>query len=1131
MGKRRLALAGAICAQSFYSAQAAEIDSETSTPVSTSTIESGGPGDITITDDGSIEIESTDGVFALTLDSDNAVDIEGEITLTTSDNSVGLLIEGGHTGSVNINGSITQDDDYEREDTDDDDDDDGPYAEGEGRYGVLLDSAGAFVGDIDVAGAIVVQGNDSYGINLNSLLDGDFTLDGSIAVTGDNAVGIEINDGVTGDMRLSGAVSALGVDALGVSIRGDVGGGLTNEGSIISTGFASTSLTNYVAPADVDDDTLPLDERIDAEDLNDNRPALAIGGDIADGFLNNGGIGETDDDDETKDTIEDYDENRSTGSIYSYGSAPAVYISPDWDTSGGGDIVFGHVVEHVRDTSDDDEDDDVDEIIADFTYDYGFINRGSIIAIGRNVGYDATGVRIEGSSDGLYTTTIEGGLLNYGSLTATAYEASATGFSFGRGAILSRFDNEGTINVTAAAQSSAERAIAILIEDGADIASITNTGAITANINTGAGAAYALKDESGSVASVVNRGRIVSDSDGGVEVALDFSSHGAGAGVSMLQDYSTPTYDANDDDAIDYDDVTTPYIGGDMLFGAGADSVDIRAGSVDGDITFGAGADTLSIDDSTVIGNVDFGAGADAFSVSGGGFFYGAISDSDGALDISVDSSYFALENADPLTITSLSVTGESSLFVEVDYLSIDLSAPRITATSFASIDADAILRATVSNFQNQGLDIVLIESPSLTIEEGVDASVEVLTPAIFSSSVSATPTQLLLTIQPKTTAELGLNSNETAAYTTFLDIAAADGDFGDGLTSYFEEDELLDAYKSVMPVTHDAATAYLSSESSLATGALAQRLDLIGAHGKARTGYWVQENLIYRSQDGTGEIAQYDGLGINIEGGADRFVGDNLVVGLSAGFMTGKFKTSEEYIKQLEATSIRVGPYASYRFGPLTLDAAGSYGLVTLSSTRTVSFGDTVDTLNGSWSGKSLSGSARLGYEAAFGEFYLRPTATLDYFRLKQNGYQEEGATTGDAFAFAIGDATTNRTSASAILNFGRSGGRAERTDDQRVSSYGALGGYSESLVWFQNAYAGYRKELSSSLYSTTAQFLAGGDPFVIDDPTGYEDALLFGFGLGMSNDLFALYFSYDGETAGDAMTHRGGVNFRLRF
>ena len=63
------------------------------------------------------------------------------------------------------------------------------------------------------------------------------------------------------------------------------------------------------------------------------------------------------------------------------------------------------------------------------------------------------------------------------------------------------------------------------------------------------------------------------------------------------------------------------------------------------------------------------------------------------------------------------------------------------------------------------------------------------------------------------------------------------------------------------------------------------------------------------------------------------------------------------------------------------------------------------------------------------------------------------------------------------------------------------------------------------------TAQFLAGGDPFVIDDPTGYEDALLFGFGLGMSNDLFALYFSYDGESAGDAMTHRGGVNFRLRF
>lgn len=1142
MSKFGLALTGAVSVQALCSAFAVQIDSTTSTPVSTSTANSGSPGDVVITTDGAIEIDETPGVAAVTLDSNNDVDVAGEITMTETDDSQGVLIKDGFAGSVIVSGDIVFDDGYEREDNDDDDDLDGPYAVGESRTGILLENGGVFTGEIviEAGGLIDVEGNQSAGVMLNSALDGSLVLDGTINVLGDDALGIGINENVTGDVLLSGTVTAQGEDAAGVVVTGDVDGLFTNEGTIMSTGFASTTLSNYIPPGDVDDDTPPLEERIDAEDLLDNRPAVGIGANLANGFLNNGAVGGRDEDDEDKDAVEDFDENRSTGTIRSYGSAPAVLISPDLNTAGTGDLVLGAVKEKVRDTTDDDDDDDTTEVIAEFDYEYGFINRGVISGAGLNSGYNGVGLRIEGSADGTRETIIDGGVYNRGSITASAREGDATGLSIGDGAVLGRVVNAGSITATTLTETG-KAAVAIDIEDGAELSSLHNTGSISTTTYGRTGVSTAVRDQSNGLTSILNQGDIsaalatLDDESAGSTraIAIDLSGHDASAGVTLIQSYQTPTRDTNGDGDIDTDDVRTPSITGAVLLGAGDDVVDIRAGSLSGSVEMGAGADSFLLEKTSIEADIDFGAGADFFAITDGGTFRGVLTDADQTLAISVADSYLALENDTSLVIDTLDVTGDSTIEINIDLLSDDLDNPRIVAQTSAFIDSDTTaLYAAVDNFNNDEYAIVLLQSPDLTFTGDATVGIDVETPAIFLTDIETSDTELSLVIRPKTASDLGLTMAEANAYDAILSLASENGAVGDALTSYFDEAELVDDYRSLMPVRHEPATRILASANSLATGPLAQRIDLLSYQSASEgLGYWAQLDAGYVKHDGTDELSGYQGPLISFHGGVDRTVAPGLNLGLSGAFITADGNNDETHEKQAETTAIQFGPYAAWRFGPITLSAAGAYGFAQINTQRAVSFGETIESLTGDRKGHYIAGSARATIEARTGSVYVRPAASIDYLTLDQKSYTEVSNATDSPYAYAIDGTTTDRLAASGVLNFGRRTGDFTRNTQNRVSSYGSLGGYTYERVGFQNIYAGYRTELSSTPYETIATIVETGDSFIISDPSSFDSALLFGASFGFSDDGLAISLSYDGEMTDDDMIHRAGLNFRMKF
>ena len=972
-------------------AQTATIDSETSTPVTTSTADGGDPANVDITEDGSIVIEQTDGTVAVAIDSDHSVNNDGTIQIDESDNSVGVLISANRTGNISGTGNIYLYDNYERADDDDDEDLDGPLAVGTNRTAILLESGGTHTGDIglDIGADIDVEGNQSYGIRLQSELDGDLTVDGTISVLGDDARAIRAEQAIGGDVLISSAVDARGENAQAIELEGDIGGALTFESLVSSTGFASTSATNYVTPTAIDEDTPAVVDRIDAEDLLDNAGAVAIRGSVAGGILINGNVdsfvSEEDSEDETKDTIEDYDENRSAGTISSIGSGTALLIAAE-----DSDLIIGSVVETVRDTLDDDEDEDVTEALATFTYDQGLINRGVINANGLNIGFDATALRIEGTSDGAADVIVTGGIDNSGTIQASAVDADAVAASFGQGAEIDTLTNSGVISARTTAPGT-ETSTALVIEAGATLTTLENDqGSIIANTTGVSGSAIAIRDLSGTLTSITNRGAITASlsSDGtsteetGETIAIDLSGHDAAIGATLIQRRATPVDDINGDDSIDSDDVITPSIFGDIRFGAGDDTFQLLAGSATGDTDFGTGDAAFTITNSTYTGDVQFADGTHVLNASNatisgaldfqnavaeitlqnGSSFSGSLSTAGSTLDLAVIDSDMSLDAGNRSALSRLSISGESALTFNID--PGDTEGAVFAVVGAADLGSDVSITPVLESIARDPFSQVLISAETLTFDGTFDAAQVSSVPFLYNFDLAQSDTELELFFDLKTSDELGLDDNQARAYEALVDTFVLDETLGASIATIDDGDDFHQVYDLLLPQRTNASQQFLATQWNAAYGALNDHLSLLEYSDPDETGLWVQEYYYSLDEDVSDQNPGYNGDGYGFALGLDRSLGPIDRVGAMITYASGSFEEKTGGYNPISTTSTGVGLYAMQALGPLQLRLAGQVSHVGFSSNRDYDIDELIYRIDGDWSGisHSLSHCRRFG-------------------------------------------------------------------------------------------------------------------------------------------------------------------------
>ncbi len=997
-------------------------------PVRTSTIKNGAPDAITITSAGSVR--PTSGT-AVTMDSNHAVTNQGTIAIGGSNGAIGILATAGTSGDIVNSGTITIDEPYTPTDTDNDGDLDGPFALGSNRFGIRTD--GLHAGKITNSGTITVEGNDSAGIALGGLLNGAFTQDGVVNVTGDRSVGVQ-TAAVSGDVRLAGTVSARGEGATAARFTGDIGGALVVQGAIGSTGYRSTT-----APANT--------ANLDADDLLQGGSAVVIEGNVANGIVfavapkdNN-----PNDNDEDKDGIEDSKEGNAA--VTSFGAAPAVVIGAT-DRA----ISVGPV--------------------AGTNTGFGLLIDGTISGSGVYAGVDGNGLLIGGRGGAV---TIAGGMGIAGTVSAASSNANSTALRIGSGAVVPEVRISGTVGATTGNSASA-LATAVRVDAGASVQTLRNSGTIKATASGTNGSATAIVDASGGLTLIENSGTISASgaaADSGRNIAIDLSANTSGVSVRQTAVAAG---------------ATAPSITGDVRFGSGNDVFDVADGTVVGAVQFGAGNNTMRLSgDAVHSGKVTFGAGNDLLSLAGTSRLGGTVDFGGGVDNLAIaGTAVFAgqLVNAGGLRVNvtggTLSATGQASIGT-LDIASggtlhatLDKTAGEGTlynVAGAANFAKGATLSLTLGDVADAEGRYTILQAGSISGLGDITTKTDLI-PFMFKASLAtnAPANTIAVDIARKSAQELGLNRSQAGAYSAIFAALNEDEDVEDVFLGIGNGDLFRGTLRQMLP---DHAGGAFESV-SLGSRTFARQINDPQSPVYSLGGVdLIFSTALWSSEKGEGDTAAYDlgGFGFSVAGEVDTGIG---AFGLSANWFWNEYDQGTD-LTNVQSDTYELAAYWRGQWGGFSAYARGSAGIVDFSGRRTflgaVGNERVEKTSESDWDGTLVTFGSGVSYEGRSGGFFFRPAVSVDYVRLKEDGYIDAGG--GEALDLEVEDRKSDEFAANGGLTLGfdvlgRGGGNL-------------MSGGRENR-WFRlETEGGWREVIGGSLGSTTARF-EGGDDFTLD-------------------------------------------------
>lgn len=1098
--RKLLATAVAIAPMLVATGAQAEIviSNARTTPIQTSNATGSGPDNIRLASGGSIAVTSG---TAVTVDSSHSIDLDSGSSITmekSADGSTGILVNGGNTGSVTVGGSITVTDLQETadiKDTDGDGDLDGPFATGTNRYGVRLVGGSPFTGNvlIEPTGSITVEGNNSYGLSVESALNGKLQSFGTVRVTGDNSAAIRTTGPISGNVDLAGTISALGANATGVSIEGDVGGALKIHSNVVATGYRYTTPPPARPATGTYDNatTLFLDE-LDADDLLQGGPAVRIAANVAGGVLldtgptysaagidgdddNNGvkngdedddgdGIKNRDDPDRDGDGIPDASE--STASLTSYGGAPALLIGSTTNSVTLGAVGTGDAA-------------------------YGLINRGTITGSGVYAGVESRALQL--GVDGGQAVTVAGGVRNEGGVTSTALGANATAVWVGSGVNAPAIVNTGNIQ-SVASGSGTQSSTAILLGLGANVQSLANTGNIVASFGGNHGSAAAIRDQSGTLNQLSNAGSIIASLvadntdttavDGKV-AAIDLSANTTGV---TLRQYGITAASGSTETDTDGDGVP-----------------DTKEPAIVGSILLGSGADTVNIENGVVLGDIDFGAGADRLNISGGASVTGAIKNSDGLLDINLSKGTLNATQTTTTNISNLNVSADGTLIVTVDPNANSAGGFNVSGT--ATLATGANLGVRFASLLDGPERFNVITAGTLNVGQIDQSLLSKNSPYLYvvQSGVDQAAGTVYVDARRRTASEAGMIKVEASAFDAVYAALGANETVRNLFLRQTDRDDFMDAYEQMLPDHSGGPLMSLSAGVDAVTRALTGR-NATAAPGE--TSAWVQEINFYADKDKTDSYG-FRSEGFGVAGGVEK--GTSLgAIGVSAAFTSSDIKDPEAEAEEvLSANLLELGLYwrAQGQYWTTWARAAGGYA--SFSADRSLVADGVYLNNKSDWHGWTAAAAGGASYERNFGRLNVRPEVYAEYFRLSEGARSEKGG--GDGFDLDIDSRDSHIFSAVAAMNIGYGFGRNG---------------------WLRpELRIGYRQNISVDAGETIARFASGGQAFTLTPDAIEGGGPILGFRLNFGNELGMLSLTGDAELLEDYVRYSLLLRASFRF
>ncbi|MCB2106127.1 MAG: autotransporter domain-containing protein [Rhodobacteraceae bacterium] len=1041
------------------------ITGDTSTAVSTSQGDGSGPGSITVDAAGSITLST--GV-PLTIDSDNDVTVNGTITHDATDNATAIQIltndASGNprtlTSGFTLGGvvSVTGPSDSNLD-----------TAPGNNK-GIYFSGAGTFAGSFSLASgsSIAVGGNNSYGVLAESAINGDVFLGGGIATNGAASPGAFFLGPISGNVGFAGNVSAAGLDSQG-AVFGPIGGSFTLTGSI-ATGSRAT-----------------FDNNGRIVDPLQGGTALRFNGGVGAGILLEGnGLTESEElttlpaDGAPADTLL-YTEagNNATLAI----GAPL----------GGGESLIGQIGAAVDPNQS------------------ALLMRGQIQSTTSEPGRATSAVVIKGSDSGqpLGTVRFAGAIrIEKGDIQSAAVNATARGIDIGDRVIATEFINAGDVLVRAQDDNEDGQtgepgigggdAYGLILSSGASMNSVVNSGNFQVDARGRTFSAYGLVDNSGTISSFTNTGNF--------DALIRPTSTGTATAVDLSKSTQQITF------------YNSGRISGAVRLGSGNDLFASNGGSIVGNIDFGGGNNSVILDNAVVTGNLDMGAGNHDVTVRNAVTLSGGIGRGAGTLALAITDSTVNVPRAKVLSATRAIVTGNSTLDFAIDGTAN--VGPLFNATDSLVIDPTVQISARLAGVVREDTTLTLISSNNLVMGVPIEAITASTQSYIYDLKFRAAPDNpnaVLVDIDRKTAAELGLGANLGTVYENSLDALAGDADLFAAIAAKSTREEFEDAMLQLAPDSGDASRVAALNTQNMAHGVIRRRLDgivrTIGPNrGSEYSSFWVQQLGAYGKRDSTPDHDGFSMYAAGIATGADYQTTDNLKLG---GSLTRVWSLPDEASgrdRPLRITTTQADFYGRHKNGRNYTQVIAGFGYDSYLSRRQVVVDDVQRIPNGKWSGYHFGGSIDTGTTMQVSpNFRLTPYARAAYLKTHEKGYTESGGGAGvdldydarnlDSLRAGIGIVATRR-----FNLFQDNGFEVEFRGD-------------------------YARELMADPAKVTARFVSSGVDFTTFGASPDKNIFDVGVSLGLRDIFTAFSIDYDAEYTGDYLGHTVAATFRFRF
>ena len=1047
------------CTAGLLAATPAFADTTISTGT-TQNLKTSTAGNVTVSGTGTLT--GTSGAV-VTVDSSNTATVNGGGTIYAGtatapvNGSIGILINPGTTTTITNGGNIAVLETFTPQNIN------GgvvlsPVSGVSGRYGIYGGPGGTINGSIANTAAVTTN---------------NVTTTGTITVDGEQSAGIQLDSALNGTFSNEGNITVLGDGSYGIKLSA-VTGNVTVGGVVSVTGVGAQGYVQSGAVTGV----------------------ILVDGAISNGYSYTDSVGQAL-------LLPRAGLNTGVGvgnSFLSLGTAPVVEIDSNVT---GGVLINAPTTSTSTDTN--------SGSITSYSNSAALqIGSANNIVIGANAATD-NGSLNANTNSGSFALGIDG------SVTASPYYDNTNAYGVvigGRGGTVTLtggMEVYGTLNAT----TQSAGAIALLINPGATVGTIFNSGTIKAASGTQAyGNVIAIQDLSGTVNTLTNQGYIsVSGQTQGTSAAIDLSHNTTGVTLTQGYTVTNQTNEATDKTTTGYNPLTaTLYAGitGDIYLGTGTNSMAIASGSIVGNTYLGLGSqNTVSAGDVTRwVGNITLcgvsacgpvnavggnSGGSLAMTLNNYAQFTGTLNlnGATGGLtlnnnasflgtvtggtnfDVTINGGTFGANAIGTTTVRNLTVASGGSLRVYLDGTTGNSSLLNANSATFAS---GAKISLAVNSLTNVIGNHDVLHANTLTGADALTAS-SLNLPVLLNGTVSSTATDVFIDIARATPAQLGLTTAQTAAYTAILNDAAANALIQNTLLGVYDTPTLRNRFNELLPNYSGGTFDVVTRATRIMDKHYNDDSNMFSISDSAA---WI-EPIVFRGTRTFGDTPGFKSTGGGVSMGAEKVtpVGN---IGFQLAFVTGNASSSTTDQngniatgQAVKATGFEMGLFWRKSAGPLYIWAGGNlgresfnssrtfYGQYTTTTTAAVTTTNFTNAAAGHFAGWSAAFNAGLSYAVPLGEhFTLRPRGVLEYDRLEENHYIETG---DNAIALTVDGRTSSQTTATTTLLAQWSSGPSSH----------------EGRPFSVEVEAGRRTWLAGNLGTTTATFETG-DTFSIN-------------------------------------------------